>query len=117
MKPSDACRAWIMVKARDKSLRSIVDAIRRGLFYSSNGPTLNNIEITSEGIHVEASPVRHITFISTPSMGSRFTAKEKHITEYTYAYHSGETYVRVEATDEEGRVAWSNALHVNYLSS
>jgi hypothetical protein len=113
MKPSDACRAWIMVKARDKTLRSIIDAIRRGLFYSSNGPTLNDIEVTSEGIHVESSPVRHITFVSTPSMGSRFTAGERHITEYTYACRRGETYVRVEAADDEGRVAWSNALYVS----
>jgi hypothetical protein len=112
MKPSDAGGAWIMVKARDKTLNSIVEAIQKGLFYSSNGPTLNNIEALSEGIHVETSPVRHITFISTPSLGSRFTSADTLMTEYTYPSRRGETYVRVEATDDEGKVAWSNAMNI-----
>jgi hypothetical protein len=112
MKPSDACVAWIMVKARDKKLKSIVEAIKKGLFYSSTGPTLKNIELKSEGIHVETSPVRHITFISTPSLGSRFTANNALMTEYTYPTRRGETYVRIEATDEEGKVAWANAIHI-----
>jgi len=112
MKPSDACGGWIMVKARDKTLKSIVEAIKKGLFYSSTGPTLKSIDFKSEGIHVETSPVRYITFISTPSLGSRFTAKDALMAEYTYPGRRGETYVRVEATDEEGRVAWSNAMYV-----
>ena len=112
MKPSDACGAWIMVKARDKTLKSLVEAIKKGLFYSSNGPTLKKIEVGPEGIHVETGPVRHITFISTPSLGSRFTADGALVTEYTYPSRRGETYVRVEVADEEGRVAWSNAMHV-----
>jgi hypothetical protein len=101
-----------MVKARDKKLKSIVEAIKKGLFYSSTGPTLKNIELKSEGIHVETSPVRHITFISTPSLGSRFTANNALMTEYTYPTRRGETYVRIEATDEEGKVAWANAIHI-----
>jgi len=112
MKPSDACVAWIMVKARDKRLKSIVEAIKMGLFYSSTGPTLKNIEFKSEGIHVETSPVRHITFISTPSLGSRFAANDTLVTEYTYPGRRGETYVRIEAADGDGRVAWTNAMHV-----
>ncbi len=112
MKPSDACVAWIMVKARDRSLQSLVDAISKGLFYSSTGPTLKNIEFGSKRIHVETSPVRRITFVSTPSLGSRFTANDALMTGYTYPSRRGETYVRIEATDEEGRVAWSNAINI-----
>jgi hypothetical protein len=112
MKPSDACVAWIMVKARDKKLESIVEGIKKGLFYSSTGPTLKNIEFKSGGIHVETSPVRHITFISTPSLGSRFTANDTLMTGYTYPSRRGEAYVRIEAADEEGKIAWTNAMHI-----
>jgi hypothetical protein len=115
MKPSDACKAWIMVKARNKTLNAIVDAIQKGLFYSSNGPTLSNIEVQAERIHVETSPVRHITFKSTPSLGSRFTSADTPMTEYTYPSRRGETYVRVEATDDEGKVAWSNAMKIKSI--
>ena len=112
MKPSDACGAWIMVKSRDEKLKSIVEAIRKGLFYSSTGPTLEDVEFRSEGIHVKTSPVRHITFVSTPSLGSRFTAYDSLMIGYTYPGRRGETYVRIEVADEEGKVAWTNAMHV-----
>jgi hypothetical protein len=113
MKPSDACGGWIMVKARNKSLSSIVEAIRDGLFYSSTGPSLKNVDFGPGGIHVETSPVRSITFASTPSLGSRFTAPhDSLISNCTYPGRSGETYVRVEVKDERGGVAWSNAMYV-----
>jgi len=112
MKPSDTCGGWIMVKARDKTLPSIIDAIQRGLFYASNGPTIHNIRLEAEGIHVETSPVKHITFVSTPSLGARFTAQDAPLTEYTYPGRPGETYVRIEATDYEGRTAWSNPIYL-----
>lgn len=110
LKPSDACGAWIMVKAKDDSLQAIVEAIKNGHFYSSNGPTIKNIQLTPEGIRVETSPVKHITFSSQPSLGARFTARDEPITEYIYPGRPGETYVRVEATDYEGRTTWSNPV-------
>ena len=112
MKPSDACGAWIMVKSREKTLRSIVEAIKGGHFYSSNGPIIYNVEVKSEGIHVTTSPVKHIQFISTPSLGARFTSMDVPLIEYTYPSRPGEKYVRIEATDYEGKVAWTNPLYL-----
>ena len=111
MKPSDACGAWIMIKSREKTLPSITEAIKKGLFYASNGPTIHSVEVEPEGIHVETSPVKHITFISTPSLGARFTARDTPLTGYTYPGHPGEIYVRIEATDYEGRIAWTNPIY------
>jgi len=111
MKPSDACGAWIMVKSMGKTTQSIIKAIEGGLFYASNGPTIHSVEAKPDGIHVETSPVKHITFVSTPSLGARFTALDTPLTEYTYPGRPGETYVRIEATDYEGRVAWTNPLY------
>jgi hypothetical protein len=110
MKQSDACGAWIMVKSREKTTQSIAKAIEAGFFYASNGPTIKCVEARPEGIHIETSPVKHITFVSTPSLGARFTAGDKPLTEYTYPGRLGETYVRIEAMDSEGRIAWTNPI-------
>ncbi len=112
LKPSDTLGGWIMVKARDNTLTSIVTAIKKGHFYASNGPTIKNIQLTPQGIHVQTSPVKYITFSSQPSLGARFTAEDKPLTEYTYSGRLGETYIRIEATDYEGRTAWSNPLYL-----
>jgi hypothetical protein len=112
LKPSDTLGGWIMVKAMDNTLTSIVEAIKNGHFYASNGPTIKNIQTTPQGIHVQTSPVKHITFISQPSLGARFTAEDKPLTEYTYPGREGEKYIRIEATDHQGRTAWSNPIHL-----
>jgi hypothetical protein len=112
MKQPDTCGGWLMVKARDKSVSSIVESIRKGLFYSSSGPSFRELKVTSEGISVKTTPVKHITFVSQPSLGSRFTAQGEPLTEYTYAGREGEKYVRIEATDYEGRTAWSNPIYL-----
>jgi hypothetical protein len=111
LKPSDTCGGWIMVKAKDRSLSSIVEAIKKGHFYASNGPSIKNIEIIPEGIQVETSPAKHITFSSQPSLGARFTPKDKSITEYTYPGRKGEKYIRIEVTDHQGKTAWSNPIY------
>ena len=112
LKQSDSCGAWIMVKSKERDPKSILDSIKNGYFYASNGPEFKKISIEDGIIHVETSPVRHITFYSTPSLGSRFTAERGNLTSYSYHGREGEAYVRVEATDETGRTAWSNPIFV-----
>lgn len=110
--PLDACGAWISVKAASLTAEDIMDSIRKGYFYSSTGPTIEEILIDEEGlISVECSPVKSITFVSTPSLGMKFHARDEPLTQATYEGRDGETYVRVEVTDFEGRTAWSNPIY------
>ncbi len=113
LKDDDTCGGWIMVKARDRSSAAIIDSIKRGLFYASSGPTLKEITHTTEGIHVRTSPAKTITFVSQPSLGSRFHNPKEPLEEYTYPGRDGEKYVRVEVTDSEGRKAWSNPIYLH----
>ncbi len=110
--PLDACGAWISVKSKDLTVDSIMESIRRGLFYSSTGPEIKSIGIDGDGvIGVECSPVKTISFISTPSLGMKFYAEDTPLTHASYPGRSGETYVRVEITDYDGRTAWSNPIY------
>jgi hypothetical protein len=110
--PLDACAAWVMVKAPSLSERHILESIRGGLFYSSTGPKIKGITVDGEGvIHVECSPAKTVSFVSTPSLGMKFHARETPITSVSYPGRPGETYVRVEVTDREGRTAWSNPIY------
>lgn len=111
LRPLDACGAWINVKARSPTVEGIMSGIREGLFYSSMGPEIKDIRIDGEGITVETSPVKTISFVSTPSLGDKYTAEDEPLTEITYPGREGETYVRIEATDYEGRTAWSNPIY------
>ena len=110
--PLDACVAWINVKAEELTVESIMAAIKAGHFYSSTGPEFKDIRIDDDGIiSIECTPVRYITFVSTPSLGYKFHAMGEPLTKAEYPGRPGETYVRVEIEDFEGRRAWSNPIY------
>lgn len=110
--PLDICGAWINVKAKALTEKDIMYSIRKGLFYSSNGPELKNIRVDDQGvIHLECSPVKTISFVSTPSLGMKFYAENTPIRYASYQGRFGETYVRVQVTDYMGRTAWSNPIY------
>jgi len=110
--PVDACGAWVMVKAPSLSERDILESVRGGLFYSSTGPEIKKMAVDGEGvIHVKCSPAKTVSFVSTPSLGMKFHARDGPITSVSYPGRPGETYVRVEVTDFEGRTAWSNPIY------
>ena len=110
--PIDACGAWISVKAEALSVKHILDAIKKGYFYSSTGPEIKDINIDEDGvISVECSPVKYISFVSTPSLGMKFHAEDEPLIKAVYPGRPGETYVRVEITDYEGKTAWSNPIY------
>jgi hypothetical protein len=110
--PLDACGAWISVKAHSLDVKAIMKSIRGGLFYSSTGPEIKDIAIDRDGvISVRCSPVKTISFVSTPSLGMKFYAMDEPLTGAAYPGRPGETYVRVEVTDIMGRTAWSNPMY------
>jgi hypothetical protein len=111
--PLDACVAWINVKSEDLTRESVMKSIKAGLFYASNGPEFKDISIDDDGlISIDCSPVRYISFMSTPSLGYKFhTTKRNPLTMAEYQGRPGETYVRVEIEDFEGRKAWSNPIY------
>ena len=112
MKPSDACGAWIMVRAKELEAEEILQAIRKGLFYASTGPVIREIKCEDGELRVKTSPVHSISFVSTPSLGAKFTSLEGNLTEHAYPGREKETYVRIEATDQMGRTAWSNPIFI-----
>ncbi|HUS79104.1 MAG TPA: hypothetical protein VM050_10665 [Patescibacteria group bacterium] len=110
--PFDAAVAWIYVRSESLTAENIMSSIRRGLFYSSNGPEIRDITIDGDGvISLECSPVREISFVSTPSLGMKFYSEGASLTGAEYQGRRGETYVRIEVTDFEGRKAWSNPIY------
>jgi hypothetical protein len=110
--PLDATDAWIMVKSQSLRTDDIMHGIKKGFFYSSTGPELKDITINQDGvISVECSPVKEISFVSTPSLGIKYYAMNGPLTNASYKGRRGETYIRIEVSDFEGRKAWSNPIY------
>ncbi len=111
MKIPDSAISWISVKAKRDPV-SILASIKAGLFYASNGPEIKGITIEGDTIVAKTSPAASIGFISSPSRGTKYWAQDKPLEEASYTPRKNETYIRVEATNENGRTAWSNPIYI-----
>lgn len=110
--PVDAGEAWIKVKTDKLSRESIISSIQKGLFYSSTGPEIKEINIDDEGtLKLKCTPAKHITFASSPAAGRKLHAEKEPLTEAAYEGGPGESYLRIEITDYKGRTAWSNPIY------
>ena len=103
---------WIMVNIRERSREAIIDAIRRGNFYSSTGPDYNSITIEQGNrIVIETSPVLHARL--TGQRGKfkyKGASNGEPLTRTTFRLPDDWHFARLEIEDADGKIAWSNPL-------
>lgn len=109
---ANVCHGWVRVNA-EKSIDSVLDALRRGAFYASCGPEIYDfyVEEDEEGkrkatvICSRASKVRFRQFNMPYRMtqGCDLVSAECDV-------RPGTNYIRAEVIDEQGRRAWTNPI-------
>ncbi len=91
-----------------------MDALKRGQFYSSTGPTIEAFDVAGNTVTVRCSPVSRINIVSDREAGQVLLAKDKPLTEATFTLRRVARYIRLEVIDEHGRGAWTNAFEINF---
>ncbi len=105
---------WIMVQAAAKTRESIMEAIRAGRFYSTQGPEIHSIEWDGAELHLALSPVRFVRLAGPRSRGARLGSFDgAEITEVRMPVNTEWKYVYLEIEDAAGRRAWTNTLFRN----
>lgn len=104
---------WVRVNA-ENNVDSILEALKNGAFYSSTGPEIYDFWIDDDRqAHVKCSPCASVRFFcSERVLRKQFNEDGAPVTEMTLFLPVPEyfPYLRVEVTDEQGRVAWSNPI-------
>ena len=106
----DACRGWIMVEADSTDRKTLVDAIRAGKFYATQGPEVHLERIDTNRVRVVCSPVCKIAFQSNTSWTPGRIVRGDGLTEATYTFAPTDRFVRAEVTDSLGNKAWTNYI-------
>jgi len=105
-------RAWVMVRTADATPDGILRAVREGMFYSTCGPEIRNVETSPDGLRVEMSPCDEAHFVASDQKGARIVAEgEPGLTSASYLFRGPEKYVRVECVDRFRRKAWTNPFY------
>lgn len=104
---------WIMVNAQECKSETIIDAIRRGNFYSSCGPEFQSIIFENDQLHVETSPVQFARLVGPGYGGQRVGGYDSDpIESFSFSVPDDWKYVYLEIEDPDGRRAWTNALFI-----
>lgn len=112
-------RGFIMVEAdaveaAGGGMAGLAQAICDGRFYASQGPEIHLERVDDKTLRLTCSPCEKIVFLSNIVWTQGRVTKGERLTEATYTLNPGDTFVRAEITDKDGRCAWS---HIITLSS
>lgn len=106
---SDNRKGWIMVRADELSDESLIEAIKKGDYYASQGPDLQ-ARFEEGKVIVESSPCSVIGVLSNLAWTPDRVLRGEDLTYFEYTIKKNEKWVRVEVIDADGKRAWSNVV-------
>jgi len=106
----DAGGGWVMVKAEALEPEPILEAMKRGDFYSSQGPLIHDIAVESEEVRIACSPAVWIAAAGAGIASACVHGQDLERASLPLDAFAGSPYLRVAVTDARGRRAWSNPI-------
>ncbi len=105
-------RGWVVVRARQLSQESILDAMRRGDFYASTGVELSDIQATPRSLVVTIKPQSFARYtVQFIGRGGQ-VLKVATSSPAQYDITGNEGYVRAKVVDSMGYAAWTQAYRI-----
>lgn len=107
----DSFGGWIVVCAKELTYPAVIDALEKGLFYSSMGPEIKSLFVEDGILHVETSPAARITMscYGRHAIPAIRTDREHPLTHAEFPLRETDRFFRVTVSDGEEHFAWSNA--------
>lgn len=104
--------SYTMVNARENTPEALLEALRAGSFFASQGPAFRQIMLNGRDVAVECSPCEKVVFSSNLQWGSERCISGRDLTHVHYRMNEKERFLRVELIDRFGRRAWSSPVEV-----
>ncbi len=106
----DECRSYIIVRAENGSREALLDAIRRGDFYATQGPEIN-VDRCGQKIVLDCSPADEVFFVSNAAWTPDRAFREGGYTHVEYTLKGSDQWVRLEVKSGNN-TAWSNIIRI-----
>lgn len=107
---NDSFGGFIVVKAKDFTHESIIEAIETGSFYASQGPEIRDFYVEDGVAVIRCSPCERICL--TANNGKVMRALGVDLMEARIPLKGGEMYVRAQCVDKSGRIAFSMPIFI-----
>ncbi len=106
----DSFGGWIQVKAKEKTIESVIEAIEAGSFYATTGPEIYDFYVEDDMFYVKCSPCQRI--LISGDMRCYQISYGDGITEFSGKVKGKEQFIRVQCIDENGKMASSNPIYL-----
>ena len=101
---------WVMVKAKENSPDALLQALKNGHFYSSEGPELHHIELDKNQIFISSSAISTVIIQAKGSATLALRGASMTQAKIKLGRVSQSDWLRVTVKDAAGRRAWSNPI-------
>ncbi len=109
----DFASGWTMLQTDSFTISGILDSLRAGRYYSTQGPEIHQITLEDGRLTVETSPLTEICFYSDAfyAEGRVVRAQEgETLTTASYQFGPLDHWVRIEGRDASGKRCFSNYI-------
>ena len=108
---NDAGGGWVMVAAKELSEQALLDALKKGQYYSSTGVEILKFSINEKKVQLVCSPASHVCVAGSGSSskyhnGQNLTSVELDLTNFN------SDWFRITIIDCIGRCAWTNPIWI-----
>jgi hypothetical protein len=102
---------WIMVNAPSPAPDDLLEAIKRGNFYSSQNPLIYNLQFRAGTVTASTSPCLYARLIGPRREGYSINGlRSGPFTRASFAIPPDWKTARLEVEDANGKIAWTNPL-------
>lgn len=109
-KGPDHFGGWVMVKAEAREPDALMQALKDGHYYSSQGPRLHDIELTNDEVRVSCSPSDRIIAVGPGAASKQEFGNGMRQASLPLARFKQGGWLRITVADRFGRKAWSNPI-------
>ena len=101
---------WVMVKAEVNQPNALLTALKKGDYYSSQGPNMHGIEVVGNEIRVVSSAVSSVIIQGRGSAAVARHGRSMTDTSISLQRFAASDWIRVTLMDAAGKKAWSNPI-------
>lgn len=101
---------WVMVKAEANQPDALLEALKNGHYYSSQGPEIHKVEWSKGQVEVECSPAARIIVQGHGSATTAVAGEAMTSATVKTARLADSAWMRLTIVEENGRKAWSNPV-------
>ncbi|MAC77188.1 MAG: phosphotransferase [Rhodobacteraceae bacterium] len=102
---------WVMVKAQENDPDALLEALKAGHHYSSQGPLIHNVIWEDTRVIVESSAVTSVILQGAGTASLAVHGDSMTRTEVPFGRCAGSPFLRLTVMDRAGKRAWLNPVY------